>query len=57
MKECILSFLMIIVIILLFLLLRLMTDFYNDYKCSTTTDIKWFNENNCIKYFNNKKGE
>ena len=57
MKEYILSFLMIVIIILLFLLFRLMTDFYNDYKCSTTTNIKWFNENNCIKYFNNKKGE
>lgn len=40
MKEYILSFLMIVIIILLFLLFRLMTDFYNDYKCSTTTDIK-----------------
>lgn len=57
MKEYILNFLMVVIIILLFLLFYLMIDFYNDYKCSTTTDIKWFNENNCIKYFNNKKGE
>ena len=25
-------------------------DFYNDYQCSTTTDIKWFIENNCMRY-------
>ena len=28
-----------------------MVDFYNDYKCSTSQDINWFMENNCIKYF------
>lgn len=25
-------------------------DFYNDYKCSTTEDINWFMENNCMRY-------
>lgn len=25
-------------------------DFHNDYQCSTTTDIKWFIENNCMRY-------
>lgn len=25
-------------------------DFYNDYKCSTTTDIKWFFKNKCERY-------
>lgn len=25
-------------------------DFYNDYKCSTTTDTKWFTTNNCMRY-------
>lgn len=25
-------------------------DFYNDYKCSTTKDINWFMENNCMRY-------
>ena len=24
--------------------------FYNDYKCSTTKDIGWFMNNNCMKY-------
>ena len=27
-----------------------MVDFYNDYKCSTTKDINWFIENNCMRY-------
>lgn len=25
-------------------------DFYNDYQCSTTTDIKWFIDNDCMRY-------
>lgn len=25
-------------------------DFYNDYQCSTTRDIEWFIENNCMRY-------
>lgn len=27
-----------------------MIDFYNDYQCSITTDVKWFIENDCVKY-------
>ena len=27
-----------------------MVDFYNDYKCSTSQDINWFMENNCMRY-------
>lgn len=27
-----------------------MVDFYNDYKCSTTRDIDWFMDNNCMRY-------
>ena len=27
-----------------------MVDFYNDYQCSTTKDINWFMENNCMRY-------
>lgn len=27
-----------------------MIDFCNDYKCSTTTDINYFIENNCQRY-------
>ena len=29
-------------------------DFYKDYKCSTTTDINWFIENNCLEYTNDQ---
>ena len=29
----------------------LLLDFYNDYKCSTSTDINYYNEHNCIKYY------
>lgn len=25
-------------------------DFYNNYKCSTTKNIDWFMNNNCMKY-------
>lgn len=32
----------------------ILVDFYNDWKCSTTTDINWFIENNCQKYMNDK---
>ena len=28
--------------------------FYKDYKCSTTTDINWFIENNCLEYTNDQ---
>lgn len=27
-----------------------MVDFYNDYQCSTSQDINWFIENNCMRY-------
>ena len=27
-----------------------MVDFYNDYQCSTSQDINWFMENNCMRY-------
>ncbi|MEE3417782.1 MAG: hypothetical protein VZQ62_00415 [Methanosphaera sp.] len=26
-------------------------DLYDDYKCSTTTNIKYWQENNCMKYY------
>ena len=28
----------------------LIVDFYNDYKCSTTTDISWFIDNKCDRF-------
>lgn len=30
-------------------------DLKNDYDCSTTTDINYYNEHNCIKYY--ERGE
>lgn len=26
-------------------------EFYEDYKCSTTTDIKYYIKNNCIRFY------
>lgn len=31
-------------------ILLTLINFYNDYQCSTTTDIKWFIENNCMRF-------
>lgn len=28
----------------------ILRNFYQDYKCSTTTDVKWFTENNCMRF-------
>jgi len=38
-----------IVMILTGILLTLV-NFYNDYQCSTTTDIKWYIENDCMRF-------
>ena len=27
-----------------------MVDFYNDYKCSTTTDVNYYIDNNCRRF-------
>ena len=35
---------------LLMIIAGVLMEFYNDYKCSTTTDIKWFTENNCMRF-------
>lgn len=43
------SFVIFIIICALFT--YTMIDFYNDYKCSTTTDIRWFLDNNCMRYY------
>ena len=43
------SFVIFIIICALFV--YIMIDFYNDYKCSTTTDIRWFLDNNCMRYY------
>lgn len=55
MKKTIKTIAIIIAVILLFILLACgiyeMIDFYNDYKCTTTTDIDWFINNNCMRYY------
>lgn len=28
----------------------ILDDFYNDYRCSTTNDVEWFKNHNCIRY-------
>lgn len=45
------SFVIFIIICALFV--YIMIDFYNNYLCSNTTNFKWFNTHNCIKYFDN----
>lgn len=35
---------------LLALFIYVMIDFKNDYDCSTTTDVKWYVEHNCMRY-------
>lgn len=40
----------IFAVIFAFILLWILIDFYNDYQCSTTQDIKWYVDNNCIRY-------
>lgn len=36
--------------IILGFIVMFIQDFYNDYQCSTSQDINWFMENNCMKY-------
>ena len=38
-------------LLVLIIFMIVVVDFYNDYKCSTTTDPEYFKENNCIRYF------
>lgn len=32
------------------LFIYVMIDFKNDYDCSTTTDVEWYIEHNCMRY-------
>lgn len=43
------------IVIFAFILLWILIDFYNDYQCSTTQDIKWYVDNNCIRYIDKRK--
>ena len=50
MEDKILILLSMIIVIFAFILLWILIDFYNDYQCSTTQDIKWYVDNNFIRY-------
>jgi len=47
-----LSIILIIISIVMILtgILLTLINFYNDYQCSTTTDIKWYLENDCMRF-------
>ena len=47
----VISFVVFVIICALFV--SVMIDFHNNYVCSTTTNLEWFETHNCIKYFNN----
>lgn len=49
--QIITGLLIFFVVLMLILFTYTMIDFYNDYKCSTTTDIRWFLDNNCMRYY------
>lgn len=51
-KLAIVLIIIAIVLILTGILLTLV-EFYNDYQCSTTTDVKWFMEHNCMRFMEN----
>ena len=42
--------LVLAIIGVLMIIAGVLVDFYLDYQCSTTTDVKWFTENNCMRY-------
>ena len=50
MKKGIIVALVLAVIGVLMIITGVLMEFYNDYKCSTTTDVKWFTENNCMRF-------
>ena len=51
-KEYKLAIVLVIIVVLMIVSVIIygIVDFYNDYKCSTTKDINWFMENNCMRY-------
>ena len=51
-QKWILIILFFIFILLSIIFIYELIDFYNDYVCSTTTNINWYNTHNCIKYLN-----
>lgn len=49
-EKIMLGLILTILAILIGLFIYVMIDFKNDYDCSTTTDVDWYIEHNCMKY-------
>ena len=43
------SFILVIIAFVIFII-WIIIDFKNDYDCSTTTDVDWYVEHNCMRY-------
>ena len=52
-QKWILIILLFIFMLLFIIFIYELIDFHNDYVCSTTKNLEWFNTHNCKKYFNN----
>lgn len=48
--KIVIALFILMVIILGILFLIEIIDFYNDYKCSTTTDVSYYIDNNCRRF-------
>ena len=48
--KIVIALFILMVIILGILFLLEFIDFYNDYKCSTTTDVSYYIDNNCRRF-------
>ena len=48
--NIIITLFILMIIVLGILLLIEFIDFYNDYKCSTTTDVNYYINNNCRRF-------
>lgn len=55
--ETTIKVLMCVLCIIMLIFGAVMIDFFNDYQCSTTTDIKYWKTHNCIKYCKECKDE
>lgn len=49
-ENILLGILLVIIGIIFIVGVYIMIDFKNDYDCSTTTDINWYIEHNCMRY-------
>lgn len=48
--DIIMVILILVFIVITLLFLFELKEFYNDYKCSTTTDVTYYNDNNCWRF-------